>query len=64
MANMYDFAYGNKLVRLVKEAEHIMEFEKERFVPPKQTPFVSSMRRKRRRNKFEATGNAVSSYWP
>lgn len=50
LCNMADLAYGNKLQRVMKEAEYIMENEKERFVPPKQvcpnnvdlTLFVSS----------------------
>jgi hypothetical protein len=40
LGNMADMAYGNKLARVTKEAEYIMEFERERFVPPKQAPFA------------------------
>jgi hypothetical protein len=32
-------AYGNKLARVTKEAEYIMEYERSRFVPAKQAPF-------------------------
>lgn len=39
LGNMADMAYGNKLQRVCREAEYIMEFEKERFVPFKQAPF-------------------------
>ena len=34
-----DMAYGNKLQRIVAEAESIMVNEKHRFVPPVQAPF-------------------------
>lgn len=40
LGNMADFAYGNKLSRITKEAEYLMEYERERFVPPKQAPFA------------------------
>lgn len=36
LGNMADLAYGNKMMRVVKEAEHIMEYERGRFVPFKQ----------------------------
>ena len=39
LGNMADMAYGNKLQRVTKEAQYIMEYERERFVPPKQAPF-------------------------
>lgn len=39
LANLGDMAYGNKLQRVTKEAEYIMENERERFVPAKQAPF-------------------------
>jgi DhnA family fructose-bisphosphate aldolase class Ia len=39
LSNLYDMAYGTKLTRVVKEAEHIMANERHRFVPPKQAPF-------------------------
>jgi hypothetical protein len=39
--SQYDIAYGNKLMRIAKEAEYILEHESHtaRFVPPKQAPF-------------------------
>mmetsp|Transcript_26230 Transcript_26230/g.60950 ORF Transcript_26230/g.60950 Transcript_26230/m.60950 type:complete len:161 (-) Transcript_26230:1068-1550(-) len=40
LGNMTDLAYGNKLQRVTREAERIMEHEKARFVPPKQAPFA------------------------
>mmetsp|Transcript_19408 Transcript_19408/g.41794 ORF Transcript_19408/g.41794 Transcript_19408/m.41794 type:complete len:167 (-) Transcript_19408:49-549(-) len=39
LGNIADMAYGNKLNRVVNEAEYIMEFERGRFVPPKQATF-------------------------
>ena len=39
LGNMWDFAYGTKLQRVVAEAEYIMANEKHRFLPPKQAPF-------------------------
>lgn len=36
LGNMADMAYGNKLARVTKEAEHILENERVRFVPVKQ----------------------------
>lgn len=39
LGNMADLAYGNKLNRVVKEAEYIMDNEKSRFIPPTQAPF-------------------------
>ena len=40
LGNIYDIAYGNKLQRVVKEAEYILDNEKHRFVPFKQAPFA------------------------
>lgn len=39
LGNMYDMAYGNKLQRVNKEAEYILEYERGRFVPFRQAPF-------------------------
>ena len=39
LGNMADLAYGNKLNRIVKEAEYILDEEKSRFVPMKHAPF-------------------------
>ena len=38
LGNLADMAYGNKLVRVAKEAEHILEHERARLVPLKQAP--------------------------
>lgn len=40
LGNMADMAYGNKLARVTKEAEYIMDHERGRFVPPQQAPFA------------------------
>lgn len=39
LGNMADLAYGNKLQRVTREAEYILDNEKARFVPLKQAPF-------------------------
>ena len=38
LGNMADMAYGNKLARVSKEAEHILDNERARLVPLKQAP--------------------------
>eukprot|EP00980_Cylindrotheca_fusiformis_P019715 scaffold6886_cov106-Cylindrotheca_fusiformis.AAC.4 len=40
LGNMADFAYGNKLARVNREAEYILEHERARFVPFPQAPFA------------------------
>ena len=40
LGNMADMAYGNKLARVNKEAAHLLEHERERFVPFPQAPFA------------------------
>ena len=40
LGNMYDLAYGNKMLRVAKEAEEILEYERGRLVPFKQAPFA------------------------
>lgn len=39
LGNIADMAYGTKLIRVVKEAEHILEHERGRLVPFKQAAF-------------------------
>jgi Uncharacterised conserved protein (DUF2368) len=39
LGNIADMAYGNKLNRVVKEAEYILDNERGRFVPMQQAPF-------------------------
>eukprot|EP00978_Attheya_sp_CCMP212_P007300 scaffold16951_cov48-Attheya_sp.AAC.3 len=40
LGNMADMAYGNKMARVVKEAEYMLDHERERFVPMKQAAFA------------------------
>jgi len=40
LGNMVDMAYGNKLQRVNKEAEYILDNERGRFVPFRQAPFA------------------------
>ena len=39
LGNLADMAYGNKLARINKEAEHLLQNERARFVPFPQAPF-------------------------
>lgn len=40
LGNLFDMAYGNKLARVNREAEHILENERARLVPLKQAPMA------------------------
>lgn len=40
LGNLYDLAYGNKLLRVAKEAEQILDHERGRLVPFKQASFA------------------------
>eukprot|EP00656_Telonema_subtile_P008675 TRINITY_DN14050_c0_g1_i2.p2 TRINITY_DN14050_c0_g1~~TRINITY_DN14050_c0_g1_i2.p2 ORF type:complete len:159 (-),score=30.50 TRINITY_DN14050_c0_g1_i2:177-653(-) len=62
LTNVADMAYGSKLQRVVKEAEHIMQHERAILVPPKQAPFHGKYT-EAERAAYRGTG-AVSSYWP
>eukprot|EP00293_Proteomonas_sulcata_P019220 CAMPEP_0184314160 /NCGR_PEP_ID=MMETSP1049-20130417/71759_1 /TAXON_ID=77928 /ORGANISM="Proteomonas sulcata, Strain CCMP704" /LENGTH=117 /DNA_ID=CAMNT_0026631937 /DNA_START=39 /DNA_END=392 /DNA_ORIENTATION=+ len=62
LINLADMAYGTKLTRVVKEAEHIMEHERYRFIPPKQAPFHKVYTEAER--KPHASVGAVGTYWP
>ena len=62
LANIYDAAYGTKFVRVRKEAENIMLYEKPMLVPPMQAPFI-------RFYDWDTIDThrdvgPVSSYWP
>jgi hypothetical protein len=64
LANMYDMAYGNKLVRITQEAELILAENKGRMVPPKQLPFYDLYSKdEQNRPGFEDV-EAVGHYWP
>ena len=39
LGNIFDMAYGNKLLRVNKEASYILKHERPRFVPFPQAPF-------------------------
>jgi Uncharacterised conserved protein (DUF2368) len=54
LGNIADMAYGNKLTRVVKEAEYILDNERGRFVPMRQSPFF----------KFYTDVDKASYYYP
>lgn len=62
LGNIADMAYGNKLARVTKEAEYIMEYERSRFVPAKQAPFSKFYNDEERRWFEEST--RVSELYP
>jgi hypothetical protein len=62
LGNVADMAYGNKLARVTKEAEYIMEYERSRFVPAKQAPFSKFYNDEERRWFEEST--RVSELYP
>lgn len=62
MANIADMAYGTKLIRVTREAEHIMDAEGERLVPPKQAFFYDKFKQEHRSAYPEVT--AVGTHWP
>lgn len=64
LGNMADMAYGNKLARVNKEAEYILEHERARFVPFPQAPFArfySAEERAILYDKASAVGELVPS---
>ena len=63
LGNMADMAYGNKLLRVTKEAEYILEHERGRFVPFKQAPF-SKFYSAEERAQFFDTATAVGELFP
>lgn len=68
LANTIDMAYGNKLVRVRREAEAILDDEYERlrlFVPPHQAPFHRMYGQELEAEK-EQFGDVhrTGSYWP
>lgn len=40
LGNLVDMAYGNKLARITKEAEYLLDNERGRFIPMKQSPYA------------------------
>ena len=74
LAFQADFAYGNKLARVTREAEFIMDNEQERFIPPQQAPFSKFYAEQKKTSSFyngaDASGipvrdklTALSSWW-
>lgn len=63
LGNIADMAYGNKLNRVVNEAEYIMEFERGRFVPPKQAAF-SKFYTEEERKEFYNDSTPVGDIFP
>ena len=63
LGNVYDMAYGNKMLRVVKEAEHILEHERGRFVPFKQAPFSKFYTDEERATLFDVS-TAVGDLFP
>jgi hypothetical protein len=49
--------------QVVKEAEHILEHERERLVPPKQAPF-RSLYAEAEVQSHDTRASAVGTYWP
>ncbi len=63
LAYLADLAYGTKMTRVVKEAEHILEHERVRFVPPKQAPF-HALYSEQEVSDATQRADAVGTYWP
>jgi hypothetical protein len=63
LGNIADMAYGNKLNRVVKEAESILEYERGRLVPPSQTPFAKFYTTAER-NEYYHQATPVSQMYP
>jgi hypothetical protein len=63
LGNIADMAYGNKLQRVVREAEYIMDNEKARFVPFKQAPFSKFYTEDEKAAMLDQA-TAVGDLWP
>lgn len=63
LGNMADMAYGNKLLRVTKEAEYILENERGRLVPFKQAPFAKFYTANERAAWYD-TATAVGELFP
>eukprot|EP00924_Labyrinthula_sp_SR-Ha-C_P003213 snap_masked-scaffold_15-processed-gene-2.65-mRNA-1 protein AED:0.19 eAED:0.24 QI:0/-1/0/1/-1/1/1/0/154 len=59
LAYQYDMGYGNKMQRIVKEAEEMLEKEREIFIPPKQMPFYYIYEGEEQNNT-----QSVKAMWP
>ena len=68
LSNLFDMAYGTKMVRVRREAEAILGDERERarlFVPPRQAPFFDKYEEELKTETalFGSVG-PVGAYWP
>jgi len=63
LGNMADMAYGNKLSRVSKEAEYIMENERQRLVPMKQAPMSRMYTNEEKAQMFDQA-TAAGLLWP
>lgn len=63
LGNLADMAYGNKFARINKEAEHILEHERARFVPFSQALF-SKFYTEEEKAAFFNQGTAVGDLFP
>lgn len=63
LGNTADLAYGNKLSRITKEAEYLLEHERERFVPMKQAPFAKFYTEDERAGSYDIS-TAVGDMFP
>ena len=63
LGNIADMAYGNKLQRVNKEAEYILDFERGRFVPFKQAPFAKFYTEEEKASYFDPA-TAVGNLFP
>jgi hypothetical protein len=66
LGNLTDMAYGNKLARVSKEAEYILEYERGRFVPFRQAPFSKFYSEEERASLYKpatAVGELFPNYW-
>jgi hypothetical protein len=63
LGNMADLAYGNKLQRVCREAEYILDNEKERFVPFPQAPFARFYTAEQKNAMYDKA-TPVGEFWP
>ena len=63
LGNMADLAYGNKLQRVCREAEYILDNEKERFVPFAQAPFAKFYTAEQKAAMYDKA-TPVGDLWP
>lgn len=63
LGNMADMAYGNKLSRVSKEAEHILDNERARLVPLRQAPAARFYNADEKAVLYD-TSTAAGLLWP